>query len=95
MVVHSPRRTDDEGRLHAPDGAVFVHGRATAVATDGLERGVHPFEHVFRLQSQFPRGYQHHRLYACRIGFQHFNQRQEVGQRLAAAGGRQQHHVFL
>ena len=93
MVVHAPRRADDDRRVQSLHRTVLVHSRTPAVTAHRLERRIHGLEHAFYLQRQFARGYQHHCLHALHIGFQRAYQRQKESQRLTRPRGRKQYKV--
>ena len=70
MVIHTPRSTYDDRRLHSFDSTVLFHGRASAIAAHSLKGCIHGFENLVYLQSQFAGGYKHYSLNTFHIRFQ-------------------------
>ena len=95
MVVEPAGGPEDHLRAHLPHRAVLVHRRTAAIAGHGTQSAAHAGEHRGTLQSQFAARQHHHGLHGIERGVEQFHHRQEVGQRLARAGGRKHHHVFV
>ena len=94
MVIHTSGSSNHHGGTDTLERAVLLHCRASTIATDGLESGIHRFEHLLGLQSQFARRDKHYGLHSLHIGLQATKHRQQVSQCLATARRRKQHKVF-
>ena len=87
VVVQSARGAEDNLRAYFFEHPVLVHGGAPAVAGRGAQAAAHVSQHCVRLERQLASRRDDQCLYVVRRCIDELCQGQQVGQRLAGAGG--------